>query len=63
MPQPKLMLDIKPLKQFALNNLPPNSVLRAILVSQNDSIDCETFLIELSMWLRLVKLESGANHK
>jgi hypothetical protein len=59
----KLLLDIRPLKQFALQNLPLDSPLRAILLSEFDNVSCEEFLVKLSMWQELLKFEAGARQR
>jgi hypothetical protein len=59
----KHMLDIKPLKRFALENLPPNSALRAILISEPDFVSVEEFLMKLGIWLKLVRFDDEAGQK
>ena len=59
----KLMVDTRPLKQFATENLPLNSVLRTILVSEPDSIDREEFLTKIGVWLKLIRFDAEAKHK
>jgi hypothetical protein len=59
----KLLLDIRPLKQFALQNLPLDSPLRTILLSELDSVSSEEFLVKLSMWQKLLKFEAEARHR
>jgi hypothetical protein len=53
------MIDTRPLKQFALQSLPPNSALRSILLSEPDSLSCEEFLVKLGMWLKLIRIEEA----
>jgi hypothetical protein len=50
-------VDLRGLKRFASESLPVDSVLRGILVGEDDKITADTFLARLSVWLRLSKLE------
>lgn len=50
-------VDLRGLKRFASESLPVDSVLRGILVGEDDKITADTFLARLPVWLRLSKLE------
>jgi hypothetical protein len=52
-------INIKKLKQFALENLPQNSVLREVLLSQDDELEIYVFLARLPLFLKLNKTQAG----
>jgi len=47
-------LDLTKLKAVAME-LPQDSVLREIIISENDTTDIPTFLSRLPIWLRLLR--------
>jgi hypothetical protein len=55
------MVNIKKLKEFALEKLPKNSALREILISEEDKMDITVFLARLPLWLKLSKLLKDEN--
>jgi len=58
---PPTMVNIKKLKEFALEKLPKNSALREILISEEDKMDITVFLARLPLWLKLSKLLKDEN--
>jgi hypothetical protein len=50
-------INISKLKQFALESLRPNSVLRDILLSQDDELEIQIFLARLPLFLELSKVQ------
>jgi len=53
------VIEIRKLKDFALK-LPPNSILREILLLEDDELDVHTFLARMPIWLKLIRgLEDG----
>jgi hypothetical protein len=53
------IVNIKLLKQFALENLPKKSTLRDIILSEPDQIKASDFIIKMDLWIRLLNLEEG----
>lgn len=51
-------LDIRRLKDFAMRNLPEDSKLRTLILSERDELSIEEFLVKMGVWLRLLTLES-----
>ena len=51
-------VNLKKLKEYALTNLPKNSHLRDLVLSEKDEIDAEEFVVKISMWLKLIRMES-----
>ncbi|MBO3800175.1 MAG: hypothetical protein FGF52_03885 [Candidatus Brockarchaeota archaeon] len=51
-------LDMRRLKDFALKSLPEDSKLKALILSEKDEISVEEFLAKMSVWLKLLALES-----
>lgn len=45
------------LKQFALENLPTESPLRNVLLSEADQLSARDFLAKMDLWLKLLSLE------
>jgi len=54
---PEKILNLKSLKQFALENLPKSSTLRDILLSEPDQIPQTEFLTKLDIWTKLLNME------
>ena len=52
-------LDVRRLKDFALKALPKDSKLRTLILSEKDEISVEEFLAKVSIWLKLLTLESS----
>ena len=46
-------IDLKGLKQFALNRLPKENPLRDILLTEQDQLDTRDFLVKSEIWLKL----------
>ncbi len=51
------MIDIRRLKRFAVENLPGNSRLRAVLLSARDQLPAVDFLAKMDVWMRLLNIE------
>jgi hypothetical protein len=51
------MIDIRRLKRFAAENLPGNSRLRAVLLSERDHLPAVDFLAKMDVWMRLLNIE------
>lgn len=49
------MVDIRSLKDFALQKL-PDGLLRDDILSRPDEIDAEEYLADVRVWLRLLRL-------
>ena len=53
------MIDIRRLKRFAAENLPGNSRLRAVLLSERDQLPAGDFLAKMDVWMRLLNIEKA----
>ncbi len=53
MDMPSAKVNIKKLKEFALDKLPKNNALREVLISEEDELDIKIFMARLPVWLRL----------
>lgn len=51
----KTKISIRKLKDFAFTQLPRDSALREILLSEDDELDRITFIERMNVWLRLCK--------
>jgi len=58
LPLRKATIRIRKLKEFAFNHLPKDSMLRDIILSEEDEISVSTFLARLPIWLKLLKIET-----
>ena len=52
----KHKVNIKGVKAFALD-LPKNSRLRDLILSENDEMDVQEFLSKMDLWLKLLRME------
>jgi len=52
--KPITHINMRPLKQFAYENL-PKSPLRKVLLIEADVLDVHTFLARLPLWLNLLR--------
>jgi len=50
--------DLRPLKDYARNELPTDSILRAVIVTEPDELDPEVFLRKVPLWTKLLKRET-----
>jgi len=50
-------IDTRPLKKVAAEKLPRDSVLRDVILSEEDFLSSEEFLIRVKVWLRLFGAE------
>jgi len=50
--------DLRPLKDYARNELPTDSILRAVIVTEPDELDPEVFLRKVPLWTKLLRRES-----
>ncbi|MDG6978052.1 MAG: hypothetical protein JRN58_03130 [Nitrososphaerota archaeon] len=58
MQQQKLgVVDLHPLKRVAEMILPTDSILRAVLLSEPDSLKARDYLAKLGTWLALLRQE------
>jgi len=57
-PKASAKLDMRRLKDFAMRNLPEDSKLRILILSEKDELDAKEFIAKLGIWLKLLKLES-----
>jgi hypothetical protein len=60
---PSSIVNIKKLKEFAIHKLPKNSVLRDILISEEDELDINIFLARLPVWLKLSRFLKDGDSK
>ena len=51
-------INIKSLKEFAVKELPVDSPLREVLISEPDIVEVNEFLAKLPIYLRLVSLKT-----
>jgi hypothetical protein len=49
-------VNIRPLKMFASKNLPADSVLRAALLEEKETLEKREFLAKMDVWLSLLRL-------
>jgi hypothetical protein len=49
--------DLKALKEFVSEELPPNSILRRVVLSEEDEIDAQTFLRKVPVWTSIFRKE------
>jgi hypothetical protein len=57
-PQSKTV-EIVPLKKFVIENLPTDSALRDVILSDNDMLSIVEFLAESRVWLTLLRREGS----
>lgn len=50
-------LNIKPLKELVFKEFPPDSVLRDLILSEDDELTAEEFIVKTRTWLKLVNRE------
>jgi hypothetical protein len=50
-------LNLRPLKEFAYQNLSPDMPLRSIILAEDNEIDAATFLARLKIWLQLTSIQ------
>jgi hypothetical protein len=55
---PLKRVDVRRLKDFALG-LPRGSVLRDLLLSEDDELGVHDFLAKMDLWLKLLSRESS----
>jgi len=55
MSEKRKIINIKPLKIFALNKL-PNCSLKYLLLIEDEKLDVQTFLARMPVWLRLLRI-------
>ena len=58
-----LRVNIKPLKKDFARNLPPESHLRQLLLEEADEVDAADYCARLSVWLRLMEIESRESNR
>ena len=51
-------VNLKPLKKWVEENLPTNSTLRNIILSENDILSSEHFIVKIDVWQKLLRMES-----
>jgi len=49
-------VNIRPLKIFVCKTFPPDSVLRAALLEEKDTLEKHEFLAKMDVWLSLLRL-------
>jgi hypothetical protein len=54
---PEVKLNLKPLKNFAIEKLPKKSTLREILLLEPDTLSTSDFLTKLDIWTTLFNME------
>ena len=47
------------LKRFASDNLPSNSRLRSVLLSERDQLKVNDFLAKMDVWMTLLNMETA----
>lgn len=52
-------LNIRAIKDWAARNLPDDSVLRSVIVSEPDELTMEAYFAKMDIWLKLVKREAS----
>jgi len=52
-------VDIRELKRFAFESLPPGCPLRETLLYDRDELDLEEFLIKMEVWQKLMKVRGS----
>ena len=55
------MIDIRRLKRFASGDLPINSQLRNVLLSEKDTLTANDFLAKMGTWMTLLNLETRSS--
>jgi hypothetical protein len=50
---PPVKVDIRPLKKFAIEQLPKDSSLYHILLSEKDTMDIDEFICKVEIYLKL----------
>ncbi|MHA1973481.1 MAG: hypothetical protein ACTSW1_10835 [Candidatus Hodarchaeales archaeon] len=54
---PQKILNLKPLKQFVLEKLPKRSILRDLILSEQNQVRSSDFFTKMDLWLKLLNLE------
>jgi hypothetical protein len=52
-----LRVDIRVLKRFVKKNLPSNSILRQVILSEQQILYSNDFISKISVWLRILETE------
>ncbi|MEE9341190.1 MAG: hypothetical protein V3V21_05960 [Thermoplasmata archaeon] len=58
-PGNRRMINTSSLRRFASQRLPSSSVLREVLVAENERLTVKEFLAKMDVWLLLFKKETG----
>jgi len=51
------VIDIRPLKGFARKHLEGYPIVRELILSDNDRLPVEEFVMKVKIWLRLLEAE------
>ncbi len=52
---PEKMVDIKPLKSNVSTIFPQNSVLRGLILEEDDTMPAQEFVAKVGVWLKLLR--------
>jgi len=52
-------VSIQPLKRWVLQNLPNQSKLRQLILSEKETLSADEFIIKVESWLLLMQNESS----
>ena len=55
---PTRPIDIRPVKRLATRHLPNSSILRTVILAEDDEIEAIEFLAKLKIWLALLRSEN-----
>lgn len=50
-------VDLRPLKSFAIKNLPNYSVTRYVIISDDDFVNAAEFVARVKIWLSLLQID------
>jgi hypothetical protein len=56
------LVDTRPLKQFAVKDLPLTSATRAEILSEPDNVSCDDYLVLFKVCLRLLQFDTQVKH-
>jgi hypothetical protein len=53
-----VLIDLRPLKMFVLQKLSSQSIVRTVILCDNDFVNAEEYVAKVKVWLLLLRLET-----
>lgn len=58
-PTSRKRIDLGRLKTFVIEKLPPDSIVRAIILEEGDSLTAQEFVTKVEVWLKLLRRDKS----